>query len=415
MSESRPNDAQITVVGGGVVGAATLYHLALAGKTGLQLLERTSIASQTSGQGAGLCGQVRSSVERTRLAMRSVDVFRNLKKVSGHDPLWHEVGSLRISLSPERDREFERMAQVAANAGLEVETLDRAEVARRFPLMKTGMIRSALWCPSDGYLNAPALTRAYISAARDMGASVREHTQVTGVERENGRVRGLTTSAGAIRTEMVINAAGVGAAALNEMAGIELPIIPVRHMYFVTEPIDGVHPELPVVRIPDLRLYLRPDESSLLLGGFEGDALALEYRSFARDGSYPPLEPEQKILKRFAHDAAPLIPSIRGAPWSRVNRGWPTFTPDGRYLIGPVTKVPGLVMAAGCNAHGVSGSAGLAQMLLESLGDDPSEYVRSLSPNRYLDEDWDSEDALTQARSVYATYYSLSAIAQGGV
>ncbi|WP_163570232.1 NAD(P)/FAD-dependent oxidoreductase [Fodinicola feengrottensis] len=227
---------------------------------------------------------------------------------------------------------------------------------------------------------------------------------MTGVDVRDGVVEGLRTSAGDIRTDLVINAAGPWAAGLAAMIGVDLPIIPVRHEYFVSTPTPGWSPDLPVLRIPDLHLYVRAELRSVLCGGWEARALSRDPR---RDPVVP-IEPDWDVLTGFATDLETVVPGASQLRVAEVFRGWPAFAPDGRFVVGPVPGVRGFVMAAACNAHGVSGSAGLAEYVMESMRPDPSPYVQSLSPARFLPNTFDWTDAQTKARAVYENYYALT-------
>jgi glycine/D-amino acid oxidase-like deaminating enzyme len=376
-------------------------------------VEQGELAAATSGQAAGLVGQVRSSPERTRLAMASVAVYSAIERETGYTADWRQTGSIRVALTEARAGEFRAMARVAAAAGLEVEFLSRPRLAELFPPLDAGHAVAALWCPSDGYLQPHSLVMAYARAARDRGVTIAAHTTVTGITVARGVVTGIRTTSGSAATDMVINAAGPWAGAVAALAGVALPVVPVRHEYFVTVPQDGWHGGLPVLRIPDIRIYARAEVNGILCGGWEADALSLHPREVAI-GQPLALSPEWDVLSRFAADFARHLPAITDAGIREVFRGFPAFSPDGRFIVGPVPGIRGLVMAAACNAHGVSGSAGLAQAVLESLGPDPSPYVWSLSPARFMPQDWTWESARDRAERIYETYYELAAAAQGG-
>jgi glycine/D-amino acid oxidase-like deaminating enzyme len=192
------------------------------------------------------------------------------------------------------------------------------------------------------------------------------------------------------------------------LAGQPLPIVPVRHEYFVTRAVAGWHSDLPVLRIPDMRLYARAEGPGLLCGGWEPNGQSLDPRAVTI-GQALAVPPDWDVLSGFARDFATFAPEATEAEVREVFRGFPAFSPDGRFIVGPVPGVRGLVMAAACNAHGVSGSAGLAGHVLESLQPDPSPYVKSLSPSRYYPRTWDWESARAQAQMIYQNYYSLPA------
>ena len=205
---------------------------------------------------------------------------------------------------------------------------------------------------------------------------------------------------------MVINAAGPWAGAVARLAGQDLPVVPVRHEYFVTGAIPGWYGSWPVLRILDLRFYVRAEGTGILCGGWEPDALSLDPRQVTI-GQELAVSPNWDVLSGFAADFASLAPAVTQAEVRTVFRGFSAFSPDGCFIVGPVPELRGFVMAGACNAHGVSGSAGLAQHVLESLQPDPSPYVRSLSPRRFLPRTWDWESARDQAKHVYENYYSL--------
>jgi glycine/D-amino acid oxidase-like deaminating enzyme len=184
--------------------------------------------------------------------------------------------------------------------------------------------------------------------------------------------------------------------------------VPVRHEYFITVPIAGLRPDLPTFRVPDATLYGRPDVNALLLGGWEPQALSCDPREYELEDEPPALEPDWPVLANFSELLAPLYPPVAEAGIRHVFRGWPTFTPDGRFIVGKSKHVPGLVMAAGCNAHGVSGSAGIGRHVVEALLEPkPSAYVQSLSPDRFTATSWSWDEARRKAQAVYERYYHI--------
>ena len=403
-------DANIVIVGGGAIGAAAAHALAAAGLRDILLLEREpALASVTTAQAAGLVGQVRSTVERVRLAMRSVATFSRLQREGDVAPGWRQVGSIRVATTKERAQEFRKLAEVAAEAGLEVEMVAAKEAERRWPGLALAQATSVLWCPSDGYLQPYDLTMAYQHEARARGVRFATGVEVRGIRLDRGRVAGVATDAGEIRCETVVNAAGAHAHHVAGMVGLELPIVPVRHEYFITVPVEGIRPDLPTFRFPDQTLYGRPDVNGLLLGGWEPAALSLDPRGYGA-AEPPAIEEDWPVLSNFAELLRPFYPRVADAGIRRVMSGWPTFTPDGRFIVGESGAVKGFVFAAGCNAHGVSGSAGIGGHLVEAmLEPSPSPYVRSLSPDRFADGAWDWASARRAAQRVYETYYALAA------
>jgi glycine/D-amino acid oxidase-like deaminating enzyme len=402
-------DAAVVIVGGGAIGCAVAYRLTEAGLRDVLLIDKEpALASVTTAQAAGLVGQVRSSIERVRLAMDSVATFEALERGPAPRPAWRRVGSLRIALEDARVEEFERLIRIARAAGLEVELLDHAAAEARWPGLVTAPAKAILWCPSDGYLQPYDLAMAYQARARAAGARFATSVRLTGITLREAAVIGIETDRGSIRCATVIDAAGAHAWHVARMAGLELPIVPVRHEYFITVPTGGIGPDWPCLRVPDATLYGRPDVNALLLGGWEPEALSLDPRFYPATGEPPAIEPDWPVLADFSELFAPLYPPVREAGIRHVFRGWPTFTPDGRFIVGASRRVRGFVMAGGCNAHGVSGSAGIGRHVVEALLEPkPSAYVQSLGPDRFLDRGFDWVEARRLAQAVYETYYQI--------
>lgn len=405
---TQPDHAEIVIIGGGAVGCAVAYSLAKAGKTDILLLEKEpTVAAVTTPQAAGLVGQVRNTVERTKLAMWSVKTFSQFERDELHKPAWRQVGSLRVALCDERVEEFRHMKTVADESDLEVDFIDQKTASQKWPAMDFSRAKAILWCPTDGYLQPSDLTMSYVAHARKMGARFRTGTRVLKVLTNTGRVTGVETDGGTINCETVINAAGAHAFHIARSVGLDLPILPVRHEYFITVHAAGLQPDLPVIRIPDSTLYLRAEINSLLCGGWERKAMSTDPRSFPVEAEPPHIESDWDVLGWFAEQLAPEMPTVEQLGIRSVFKGWPTFTPDGRFIIGESSQVKGFVMAGGCNAHGVSGSAGIGRHVVESILDpDPSPYVKSLSPDRF-NQPWSWESVQAKAQQIYETYYDL--------
>jgi glycine/D-amino acid oxidase-like deaminating enzyme len=399
------------VIGGGAIGLGVAFSLARAGRTDVLLVDRERRVGQvTTSQGAGLCGQVRSSADRVRLAMHSVATFRELERDAEVRPDWREVGSLRLAFNPEWVDELRRLQAVCVQAGLEVSLLDRGQAERLWPALDLSAVRAALWCPSDGAMTPSRVAAAYEHQCAQMGVRIELGTEVTGIVCRDARVEAVQTDRGLIDCRTVIDAAGAHASHVARLVGLEFPVIPVRHEYYDTVSLPGLEPGRPCFRIPEMTLYGRTLGQRLRLGGWEADALSADPRAFGLEEPAPALEPDQNVLDGFEREFARLLPAARGAERTRVGRGWPTFTPDGRFIVGESSRVDGFVMAGGCNAHGISGSAGIGRLLVEALFEPhPGDYVRSLSPDRFTERPWDWTTARRQAQRVYETYYTLGA------
>lgn len=405
-----PRDAEITIIGGGAVGAAVAYFLAREGWRDIQLLEGRGLCEATSSQAAGFVGQARLTAERARLTMAAAEVYRSsFERETGYTMDYRECGAVRLALSDASVAELTQIAETAEITGLPVEFLTDAQLHEVYPVLeRTESVRAALWSPTCGYLQPNSLVSAYVSAARDLGVTVTAHAAVTGIGVRSGAIESVTTEAGRFRTDQVIIAAGPWSAALARLVGLELPIVPVLHEYFVTEPVPGWRADLPCLRIPEVQVYARGESDRVLCGGFEHKGTSIDPREVTV-ASKLAARPDWDVLGGFAESLNAFAPTVGGAGIATTFQGWPAFSPDGRFVVGPVSALRGLVLAAACNAHGVSGSAGLASHLVESLTGDPSPYVRSLSPDRFIPRTWSWEDARRDAQAVYENYYPMPA------
>ena len=403
-----PQRAQTVIVGGGAVGCAVAYSLAEAGRKDILVIEKEeSLATQTTSQAAGLVGQVRSTVEEVKLLMWSAETFERLQADSPESPAWRQVGSLRVAHCDERIDELKNLKTVADEAGLETEFIDNDRARELWPLMTFEGVKAVLWCPSDGYVQPYDLTMSYAAEGRKLGVEFRTGVRVSEVKLDGSRVTGVETDQGDIECEMVINAAGAFAYQLAGSVGIELPIFPVRHEFFVTIDCEGIEPTLPIVRIPDSSIYVRSEVNSILVGGWETGSLSTDPRTVPLSGEQPIVEEDWEVLEFLGKNVLPQVPAINELGIRHISRGWPTFTPDGRFIIGESSKVKGFVMAGGCNAHGISGSAGIGRHLVESLLEsEPSPYVKALSPDRFAGG-WDWNEAQRQSQLMYENYYGL--------
>ncbi len=225
-----PDRARVVIIGGGVGGASIAYHLAKLGERDVVLLDRNELTSGSTFHSAGLVGQLRSSVSLTRMMMDSVELYRTL------DCGWVQCGGIRLACTPEREQEVLRQVAWAKTFGLPLELISADQARELFPLMSTDGVRCASYLPSDGYLDPSQLTTALADGARAGGCRIFTHTRVTGIDVQDGRVRGVQTEWGPIEAEVVVNAGGMFAAEIGRLAGVRVPIVPFAHEYLVTQP-----------------------------------------------------------------------------------------------------------------------------------------------------------------------------------
>ena len=273
MSATLPDRARIVVIGGGVIGTSVAYHLTKLGETDVVLVEQGQLSSGTTWHAAGLVGQLRASESGTRLVQYSTRLYAELEAETGLTAGYKQCGGVTVARSEDRMVQLRRTAANAAAYDLDCELLTPEQALERWPVMRVDDLVGAIWLPADGKANPADLTQALAKGARLRGARVVEHTRVTGVTTQDGRVTGVRTDAGDVEAEIVVNCAGQWALHVGRMAGdVNVPLHSAEHFYVVTEAIDGVHPDLPILRDPDGYTYFKEEVGGLVIGGFEPEA-----------------------------------------------------------------------------------------------------------------------------------------------
>ena len=277
-----PAAARLVIIGGGIIGCSTAYHLAQLGWRNIVLLERAKLTSGSTFHAAGLVGQLRTNANITRLLTESVALYEGLEGETGQATGWKQNGGLRLACNRERMTELRRQATTARSFGLEMHILSPSEARDLWPLMNIDDLEGAAFLPTDGQANPSDITQALAKGARQGGATIIEDCAVTGIAVKKGRVAGVLTEQGELAAEIVVNCAGQWAREVGAMASVNVPLVSVQHQYLITEAIDGVTPELPTLRDPDRLIYFKEEVGGLSMGGYEPNP-----RPWAQDGIPP--------------------------------------------------------------------------------------------------------------------------------
>src|SRR5436190_13173125 len=268
-----PDTTQVVIVGGGIAGASTAYHLARLGCTDVVLLEQGKLTCGTTWHAAGLVGQLRATRNATRMSRYGIELYATLEAETGLATGWKQCGSLNVAKTPERLKLFRRQMARAKSFGIEFEFVSPAEAGKIYPLLRTDDLAGAVWIPGDGKANPTDLTQSLARGARMRGVRIVEDTKVVGIDVVRGRIAGLSyrtsDGEGHTRCEAMVNCAGQWAREFGAIAGVNVPLYPAEHFYLVTRPIPGVHPDLPVMRDPDGYIYYKEEVGGLVMGGFE--------------------------------------------------------------------------------------------------------------------------------------------------
>ncbi|MCX8508304.1 MAG: FAD-dependent oxidoreductase [Rhodobacteraceae bacterium] len=358
-----PTQAEIVIIGGGIIGCSLAYHLTKMGKKDVLLLERKQLTSGTTWHAAGLIRGVLYTKNLTQLAQYSLGLYPQLEKETGQATGLKQVGSISIATNAERWEEIRRSASAARAFGAEMEEISAKKAQEMWPLMQIEDVVGAIHFPQDGQVNPADTTMALAKGARMGGATILEGIKVTDVITKDGRAVGVRTDQGDVKAEVVVNCAGMWAREVGKWAGVDVPLQAAEHFYIVTEAMDDLPKNLPVLRNMDAGAYFKEDAGKLLVGGF-----ALNAKPWALDGI-----PEEFCFDEIAGDMDHFMPVIEAA-MARVPRlaetgirkffnGPESFTPDQRYLLGPAPNLQNFYVAAGFNSIGIQSGGGVGMAL----------------------------------------------------
>ena len=367
-----PPRAAAVVIGSGAFGSATAYHLARRGRD-VVLLDQHALGSQTSPRAAGLTSQADPVPVLARLRREACDAFARFEADMGRSIDYHRSGSLRAAYTEAGERRLRESLATAEKLGIPARIVSPAEAERLAPHFRTGRPRAILHVPDDGWLDPARLAVAAAARAAELGARTLPFTRVTGLLAEGGRVAGVVTDRGEIRTPAVVDAAGAWTARVAAGAGVRVPLVPVRHQLLVTEPIAGMEPLQPIVRMVEASVYVRHEQGGLLFGGYEDAPRVVDPATLAPDFQIADLPLDLSQVRALIDDVGEHFPALR-TPRVAVHRGGlPTMTADGRPLLGRVPGLEGLFVASGCcvGGLGLSPAAGraLADLSVDGTSD----------------------------------------------
>jgi glycine/D-amino acid oxidase-like deaminating enzyme len=400
------NEAQAVVIGAGALGSSVAFHLAKAGWRRVALIDRHDAASQTSPRAAGLTAQVRSTDLMTRLAMMAVNKIERFEAETGESITYHQSGSMKIARTADHEEQLRTEVARGRRLGLDIDFVSIDEALRKTPFLESTGIRAITYTPSDLYLEPVQIPAGYARAAARLGATLLPNTTVTAIQVRDGEVRGVITDKGGIRSPVVVDAAGAWIRLVGGLAGASVPVVPTRHQLLVTEPISGVAPAQPIVRVIDSNVYLRPEKGGLMVGGYERDPVQYDMRQLPAAFDIKDLPLDVGVLRRLADTVVAQFPVLRDFTVREHRGGLPTMTADGEHMVGAVGSLRGFYVAGGCCVGGLSISPAVGELLAHWIveGEAPID-LSPLAPDRFTDT-FRSEDELRQAcRRQYAHHY----------
>jgi glycine/D-amino acid oxidase-like deaminating enzyme len=410
--------AEAVVVGAGSFGSSLAYHLAKMGLPDVVLVDRFEVGAQTSPRAAGLTQQIRRERETTLLAKLSVEKLVNFTEETDIPLELHQSGSVKMARNDAGVAQVEWEIREGQALGLDIRPIDSDELTQRAPWARTDGVLAMWITPSDLFLEPRQVPQIYTAAARAQGVTVLTETPVTGLERErdSGRVTGVTTSKGSISAPIVVDAAGAWTRQVAEAAGIRIPVVPMRHQLFITEPMPGIRNEQPICRVIDANVYVRPCWGGLMLGGYEANPLPFEMRNPAPGFQIADMPLDVEVLRGLARSVRNQFPVLEDAPLQLYRGGLPTMTADGKYIVGAVPGAEGFYTATGCVVGGLSISPGIGEMLAQVILTGTSDIPLDIFSVSRFSSDFNEDELVDACVDAYANHYSedYAAIGQAG-
>ncbi len=369
----RPATASVVVIGGGVMGVSTAYHLAAAGVRDVVLLDSGALGSGSTSKAAGGVRAQFSDRTNVELGRRSLEVFARFGELFGQEIDFHQVGYLFGLDTAEQVAQFEANVAMQNDLGVPSRMLTVDEATRMSPLMAPDGLVGAAFSPDDGHCTPEAVVLGYATAARRLGARLIPHCAATGIDITNSRVAAVHTAAGPIATDCVVCAAGAWSAEVGAWAGVDLPVTPLRRQVLITDAIPDLDPAMPFTIDFGTSFYFHPEGAGLLLGMSDPD----ETPGFQ-------LSRSDSWLTRLGEAMARRAPALTEAG---IASGWAGLyedTPDHNALIGAAAEIDGFLYATGFSGHGFLMGPAVGEVMRDLyLGRPPVVDVTGLDVRRF--------------------------------
>jgi dimethylglycine dehydrogenase len=382
--------ARAVVIGGGVVGVSTLYHLARKGWADSVLIERKELTSGSTWHAAGLLPLFNLSYSVGQLHKYSVRFYEELQAETGMNVGFSKVSNIRLARTRDRWDEYMYYAGIAETIGVKVNVLTPEQVKEVWPLCETDGLLGAIQHPDDGYIQPADLTQALAKGARDRGATIYRNTTVTGIEQQADGLWKVTTDKGEVTAEHVISCTGNFARKTGEMVGINIPVIPVEHQYIVTEPHPAIQerrrqglPEMGVLRESDSAWYMREEAGGLILGPYEVGAPVCYVDGPSAESEYELFQEELDRLMPHIEAAIVRVPAFGEVGIKKVYNGAIAYTPDGNPIVGPAPGLKNFWLNEG-HSFGITAAGGAGWQLAEWIVDgEPTVDLMGVDPRRF--------------------------------
>ncbi|HPV68686.1 MAG TPA: FAD-dependent oxidoreductase [Sphingorhabdus lacus] len=364
-----PKKARVVIIGGGVIGCSIAYHLTKIGWDDVVLLERKQLTSGTTWHAAGLVGQLRPSINMTKLAKYTGELYRGLEAETGQATGYRQCGSISMATNAERFEELKRSASMAKVFDLPVHVVTPQEIKDLAHIVNVDDVVGGIHIPSDGYANAVDITQALAKGARTGGARIFENTKVTKIRHNGERVTGVDTDDGSIDADYVVICGGMWTRDLAASVGVAAPLHACEHYYVLFEGVEGIDSTLPVLRDYDYCGYYKYDAGKLLVGAFEPNARPWGMDGISEDFCFDEIAGSFEHFEPLLMDAMRRVPALEKAGIQKFFCGPESFTPDVRYHLGESADLKGCFVAAGLNSIGLQSAGGVGKVMADWIRD----------------------------------------------
>ncbi|GIF45535.1 4-methylaminobutanoate oxidase (formaldehyde-forming) [Asanoa ferruginea] len=406
-----PQRARVVVIGGGVIGTSVAYHLAALGWTDIVLLERDKLTSGTTWHAAGLMVTF-GSLSETSTEMRKYtrDLYARLEAETGQATGLKQVGFIEVAADADRLEEYRRVSAFNRYCGIDVQEIGPGEIKELFPLARTDDLLAGFYVADDGRANPVDVTMALAKGARLRGATVIEGVPVTGILRKGKTVTGVRTPQGDIEAEYVVNCAGMWARQLGEQAGVSVPLQAAEHYYLITEPIDGVSGDLPVLEDPSSYGYYREEGAGLMVGLFEAECAPWHVDRVPEAFSFGTIPPDWDRMAPYLEKAMARVPITGEVGVRTFFCGPESFTPDLSPVVGEAPELRNYFVAAGLNSIGILTGGGIGRAMAQWIVDGrPDVDVTAMNIDRLeryqSTPDYRATRTVESLGKVYATHF----------
>ncbi len=404
-----PPHASVVVIGGGIMGCSTLYHLAKMGMSDTIILERNKLTSGTTWHSAAQVRALRHSQNLTRMIQYSVDLYSKLERETGQNVGWIQKGSLSIAANHDRLIHVRRQEALAHAYGINATSVSPGEAKERWPLMNAEDVLGAVWSPDDGRVSPSDVCAALVKAAKKLGAKIFEDTGVTGILTKNGRVKGVETRQGTVMCDAVALCTGLWSREAGALAGAEVPVLACEHFYLLTKPIDGIVGHMPTLSDHDSHLYIRDDAGGLLVGCFEPKGKPIAPGVLNASFEFGLLPEDWDHFEPMMMNALHRLPALETAEVKVLLNGPESFTPDGTFMLGETSETKGLFLGCGMNSVGIASGGGAGMNLAHCIVHGHTAYdLTEADAKRFAPVFNNIDHLMARAPEILGTHYDIA-------